>query len=422
MADTTLIKGQNPYDENFNWDPTDPWLGTNPEFGYIDIAEDTGNYGWYWLYPCQTNPSAPVLVTFIGGPGLPVLTKAFGRYNPQHIDDEEKCLKVNKNSLTQKMNLLYVENPIGSGQSIAKIPIKSHEHDIKSMETFFTLLQDKYPQFKQADFYWNGESYSGQSIPTNVLNLHKNQNMNTKGIILENPLIDKKLQIDPKFYIKLLDDNTIWHNCCHEQLCEGLIKSIGCLFKSGCVSFQTLQNASFMPFFVMIHKVKGKDCFDVPPTNLFQKDVPVDSLLCDAKVTNLINSEKFLELINSKKGKMSSDNELITYNEPNFSSIESINEILDTGIRLMIVSGEGDYIYPLQGQSMCIDQFQWNQKEMFDELGWERGDTCISKSVSSFKWLKKYGVGHNIFHDDPEFHEEMVLQFCEECMTQSGTN
>lgn len=168
-------KELNPYNIMFNWNTTDPWLGTFPEFGYIDIEGEPGNAGFYWLWPCD-NPDAPILVTQIGGPGMGVLLKAFGRFNPLEVDGKNRCFKVNPDPLTKKVNLLYIESPIGSGYSTANIPTKNHDHDMEQQEKFFKVLLEKNPTWQSKTWYWNGESYAGTSIPSNATNLMKKFN------------------------------------------------------------------------------------------------------------------------------------------------------------------------------------------------------------------------------------------------------
>lgn len=223
-------KGINPFDFEFTWDQEDPWLGTNPDHAYIELPDiqtmiypvnknantntntnTTGNTslhaninnnnsnattntnaantttgtakkgplyqnlaGFFWLWPCHENPDAPVLCTFIGGPGYPVLLKAFGGCNPLDIDENHKCLKINPNSLASSVHLLYIEHPIGSGYSLnKKTPIKTNQQDQEIMECFFKQLLNLYPHFREANWYFNGESFCGLSIPIIALNLKK---------------------------------------------------------------------------------------------------------------------------------------------------------------------------------------------------------------------------------------------------------
>ena len=109
---------ENPYDMTFNWDKEDRWCGVDISYGYVPLSEPKNakgvcpNKGFYWFYP-SPNPNAPVLVTVIGGPGMCVVSKAFGRYNPLDVSRKDKKLFRNENSIIDRFQLLYIECPIG---------------------------------------------------------------------------------------------------------------------------------------------------------------------------------------------------------------------------------------------------------------------------------------------------------------------
>ena len=113
----------NPVDVKFNIDMDDPWQGTKPDFGYVPLkdAKDPAAEGFYWLWPCLTNPNAPIMVEYIGGPGMCSLGKGWTTRCPLGIDSKNNCLIKHENPLTDHWNMLFIDSPIGSGYSITKI-------------------------------------------------------------------------------------------------------------------------------------------------------------------------------------------------------------------------------------------------------------------------------------------------------------
>ena len=209
----------NPYDTEFKWNEEDPFLGTKPEFGYVPILEQEGNEAFYWLWPCLENKNAPVLVTMAGGPGCPAMYKIFNGNSPLSIDEEAKEFVKNEDALSNKCHMLYIENPVGSGYSVAKTSIENFKMNCESMEELFAHLLSKYPEWKDSDWYWNGESFCGFSIPSNAWNLSEKYKLKLKGVILECPVMDNQLNFQPEYYSRLLKKYKVWDGCVHKCCC-----------------------------------------------------------------------------------------------------------------------------------------------------------------------------------------------------------
>ena len=173
----------NPFDKKFRLSKSDPFLGQNVEFNYIPLSKPL-SFGFYWLWK-STLYQAPIIVHFIGGPGRCVLNKAFGGYNPLHIDSKRSCLKVNPNSAISKYNLLYIESPIGSGYSktTSKSQIKDYSALVESIEEVFVYLRLKHPRSKNLDVYCIGDGFCGLQLPAIAWHLKVKMALNVQGII-----------------------------------------------------------------------------------------------------------------------------------------------------------------------------------------------------------------------------------------------
>ena len=182
------------YDENFKWNDEDPWLGTAVDFGYVSMTKPAPprgkpqNQGWYFMYVCP-NPDAPVLVSSIGGPGYAIATKIFNRYNPLRINIEERCLEQNPDSITDRYHLIYLDAPVGAGFSTCLPETKVPSYKIlgeNACEVFEEIFK-KHPALATADFFFNGESFSGLSLPAITHALISAFSIKFKGAILGNP-------------------------------------------------------------------------------------------------------------------------------------------------------------------------------------------------------------------------------------------
>ena len=135
------------------------------DYDFIPLTPETQtmpSYGFYWLYHCTSSPSAPILVTLIGGPGSSVLTKAFNRFNPLLISRKTLTLTLNPSPITSKYHLLYLESPIGSGYSLcsSQTPL-SYANIATSTSEIIKVLLQKFPKLQQSQWFFNGEGFCG---------------------------------------------------------------------------------------------------------------------------------------------------------------------------------------------------------------------------------------------------------------------
>jgi carboxypeptidase D len=76
-------------------------------------------------------------------------------------------LEYNDGSWDEFANLLFVDNPVGTGFSY--VNTDSYLHELQEMADQFLIFMDKwfslFPQYENDDLYFAGESYAGQYIP-----------------------------------------------------------------------------------------------------------------------------------------------------------------------------------------------------------------------------------------------------------------
>ncbi|KAA0053807.1 serine carboxypeptidase-like 45 [Cucumis melo var. makuwa] len=160
--------------------------------GYVTVDEKQGRALFYYFVEAQTpQPTSKPLVLWLnGGPGCSsVGVGAFIEHGPFKINGEVLV----KNEY--KANMLYVESPAGVGFSYSsnksfyfKIDDKITARDnMLFLQNWF----DKFPEYKNADFYITGESYGGHYVPQLAqLILKSRTNIKLKGIAIGNPLLD----------------------------------------------------------------------------------------------------------------------------------------------------------------------------------------------------------------------------------------
>ncbi|XP_059473210.1 retinoid-inducible serine carboxypeptidase-like isoform X2 [Neocloeon triangulifer] len=132
------------------------------DWGYFDVRP--GAHMFYWLFTSTSasDPtSIPIVIWLQGGPGLG--GSGYGNFKGMGPLDLE--LNPRNTSWVHHVNVLYLDNPVGSGYS--------YVDDLKDLATnatgialdlvsFMKLFYEKYPDFKETPVYCFSQSYGGK--------------------------------------------------------------------------------------------------------------------------------------------------------------------------------------------------------------------------------------------------------------------
>ncbi|KAL3841151.1 hypothetical protein ACJIZ3_025742 [Penstemon smallii] len=169
--------------------------------GYITIYvnDDIANhqqqrYYFYYFVQAQTTQPKPLVLWLNGGPGCSsVGAGAFGEHGP--FQPRGNILVKNDSSWNKEANILYLESPAGVGFSYSanKSFYESVNDEITAKDNLIFLQNwfDKFPEYKNRDFFIAGESYAGHYVPqlANLI-LNSKAKINLKGVAIGNPLLE----------------------------------------------------------------------------------------------------------------------------------------------------------------------------------------------------------------------------------------
>ena len=120
---------------------------------------------FYWLFPSRRDPDKdPLVIWLTGGPGCSSELALFVENGPMRIENGKPVL--NAHSWNNQANLLYVDQPIGTGYSkgsIFNMP-KNEEKVSQQFGIFLKKFYELYPELAKRDLYVT-ESYAGHYIP-----------------------------------------------------------------------------------------------------------------------------------------------------------------------------------------------------------------------------------------------------------------
>lgn len=139
--------------------------------GYLWADKDTGARMFYTYYEAKNPAGAanetPILLWLQGGPGCSSMIGNFYELGPYRVHDD---LRLNENPApwNDKFGVLFVDNPVGTGFSIAEadahVPTNQGgvaAHLLSATGQFFS----EHPGFLTRPFFLAGESYAGKYVP-----------------------------------------------------------------------------------------------------------------------------------------------------------------------------------------------------------------------------------------------------------------
>lgn len=138
--------------------------GVNQYSGYLEVGKNMSM--WFWFFEARNQPAeAPLVTWFNGGPGCSSMIGLFQEHGPCQFYNNETEPSLNPYSWNNYANMLYVDQPIGTGFSFGNDPVNS---TVTAAPYVWNLLQAFYanfPEYECRDFGIFTESYGGHYGP-----------------------------------------------------------------------------------------------------------------------------------------------------------------------------------------------------------------------------------------------------------------
>ncbi|XP_066138466.1 venom serine carboxypeptidase isoform X2 [Euwallacea fornicatus] len=186
--------------------------------GYFTVDKQFNSNLFFWYFPAQVNSeTAPIILWLQGGPGASSLIGLFAENGPFYVKNK-RGLKFRKYSWTQNHNVIYIDNPVGTGFSFTTGGYAQNETKVgqdlySALTQFFTL----FPDLQKNNFFIAGESYGGKYVPAISYTILKNNpsaklKINLQGLSIGNGLSDPEHQLKYGLYLYqlgIIDSNAL---------------------------------------------------------------------------------------------------------------------------------------------------------------------------------------------------------------------
>lgn len=189
--------------------------------GYLPVSPPSSSAIFYAFYEAQkpTSPlsETPLLIWLQGGPGCSSMLGNFYELGPWRVNSpstsqasdrqnvQHSALNPNPGAWNRHFGLLFLDNPIGVGFSIAASPDEIPKDQRSVAKHLFTAIKKfvgSDPAFNSRPIYITGESYGGKYVPaTGYYTLKWNsklppmERVNLAGFAIGNGLTDPVTQV-----------------------------------------------------------------------------------------------------------------------------------------------------------------------------------------------------------------------------------
>lgn len=350
--------------------PGQPPVNFQQFSGYITIDEKQQRSLFYYFVQAQNDPAAskPLVLWLNGGPGCSSIgAGAFVEHGP--FKPSGNVLVQNQYSWNKEANMLYLESPAGVGFSYSanKSFYASVNDEITAKDNLMFLERwfDKFPEYKNRDFFITGESYAGHYVPQLAhLIVQSKTKFNLKGIAIGNPLLEFNTDFNSRAeYLwshGLISDATynIFTSVCNnsqirrEYEARSLSKSCSLVIN---------QVSSEIGKFIDSYDITLDVCLSSQSQVLNQmqdKERMVDVCVEDETTVYLnrkdVQSALHARLVGVNTWVVCSD--VLNYDMQNLEvpTIHILGSLVKAGIRVLVYSGDQDSVIPLTGTRTLV--------------------------------------------------------------------
>jgi len=396
--------------------------------GYFNLTTGDKHY-FYWFFESRSAPKTdPVVMWMTGGPGCSSEVALFGENGPCKVNANGTGTISNPYSWNTNANLLYIDQPAGTGFSYG-LGMDHNEAGVATdMYDFLQQFMQTHKDYSSLPFYAVGESYAGHYVPAVTHKVWQNNQklptgaikINLEGTAVGNGLTDPAIQYK---YYKDMIVSTNGHNAAvgsvvHAAMeaatpaCIAAIAGCNMGIPATCLGATEVCNAGLL----IPYTLTGMNPYDM------REKCQVPPLCYDfSNVGTYLDRPEVRAALGVGNRKWSDCNHAVALEFElggdwmhNFQSM--IPDQLENGIRVLIYAGDQDYICNWLGNQAWTQALPWTHQGDFNStkpVNWTVADSAAGtvQSSNGFTFLRVFEAGHMVPRDQPANALAMLQAF-----------
>ncbi|KAK2643487.1 hypothetical protein Ddye_025250 [Dipteronia dyeriana] len=415
------------------------------EWGYVEVRPKAHMFWWLYRSPYRVENSTkpwPIILWLQGGPGA----SGVGIGNFEEVGPLDINLKPRNSTWLRKADLLFVDNPVGTGYSYVEDKKLFVESDVEAATDLTTLLEEifnKNQKLQKSPLYIVAESYGGKFAATlglSALNAIESGKLKLKlgGVALGDswispedfvlswgPLLKDVSRLDKngmestnslalKIKQQIKDDKYVEATSSWSEL-EGFISNI-----SNSVDFYNfLLDSGMDP--VSATATKISEVISMKRYSRYLSGLKSSSYTPggDGDLDSLLNGaiKKKLKIIPENVTWGGQADQVFWFLGGDFMRprINEVDELLAKGVNVTIYNGQLDVICSTKGTEAWVEKLKWEGLQRFQSslrsplyCGGDKLTRGFSKSYKNLHFYWILGAGHFVPVDQPCIALNMV--------------
>jgi carboxypeptidase D len=399
--------------------------------GHIPVSSGGSGAIFFWLFLAPNTDQAPLVIWLNGGPGCSSMEGLFFENGPFVLDNSTGALTLKDNPYSWHLyaNMLYVDQPIGTGLSYVTSNASYATNQTQVTVNFYEFLQTWlkiFQQFQGRDTYLTGESYAGIYIPYFVDYILTQQNASSnsnsgsvipialKGFAIGNGWIDPFYQMPAYASVPYFAGLINWQQeeYLNEQVtsCQSLLTANSLADLSVCDNVTTLvvnSSGTNTTGYVNVYDMRLYDPTAGalwPPAVFLMKEY--------------LRSKEVKAAIHVNASVVWHDCNDAVYNALNTSGVSSLSLVFKYAdrLRILLYSGQFDLTCPHTGTENFLNNFDWPQRTAFinaTRYVWTVHSTTAgyAQQAGNVTYLLVLGAGHMVPYQAPAPSADMFWRF-----------
>ncbi|CAL1694743.1 unnamed protein product [Somion occarium] len=412
--------------------------------GFLDISDT--RHLFFWFFEARNDPAnAPLLLWLNGGPGCSSINAGLLFENgPCRIAEGGNGTIVNPHSWNEVANVIYLDEPIGTGFSYADDDSKVDTLADLAVDVYvFTqVFLKRFPQYSNLPFHLAAESWGGHYGPTISNFIHQENKklvyaprkgvvkINLASLILANGLTEPASQFEsiPDYACggapyPFLDPKG--SGCAqikfNKPICLEMIES--------CYKFNTKATctpATFQCWSTMMVPLDttGKNAYDIrkpclPNTKMCYEELDWATLwMNEPEVKKSLGVDANRTFTNCN---MDVNQRFYVQGQAMHNSAALLPELINNGVRLLVYAGNADAVCNYMGVELWMSRLEHNFHKEFastPSVPWRTRESnyvagyvleILNSSSPSLSFLSP--IRHMAPHDQPEATLDMITRW-----------
>ncbi|KAL5334060.1 pheromone-processing carboxypeptidase kex1 [Aspergillus crustosus] len=407
--------------------------------GHIEVDAEHNGHLFFWHYQNRHIANRQRTIIWLnGGPGCSSMDGALMEVGPYRLKDNQ-TLKYNEGSWDEFANLLFVDQPVGTGFSFANTNSYLHELDEMAAQ-FVTFLEkwfDLFPEYERDDIYFAGESYAGQYIPYIAKAIqdrnkksgdNKAAHWNVRGLLIGNGWISPAEQY-PAYLSYAYEEGLVEEGSKVGKDLELLLSVCKSKMETG------IPRVSIMDCEEVLNKLLTKTLnADNQCLNMYDIRLRDSANSCGmawppdlVDMKPYLQSHEVVQALNINADKRSGwdecDGDVSRSFRPKESkpSVTLLPALLESGVQILLFSGDRDLICNHVGTEQLISNMKWSGGTGFETSPGEwapRHDWTFENVAAGYyqharnlTYVLFYNASHMVPFDLPRRSRDMVDRF-----------